>query len=200
LISLLDGAGIPEHARIPYLSALSGRAVQTVSRWLNADPPGLPDLNSLIRLCVQLCCSADTLLGLTVPQPNAEVGTKMALAEPVADAGLAALTDMAQGFPGCEPLRICGDEMAPRLRDGDLAFVDVGVDALAGNGIYVIEIDRRVVVRRFENRIGTGLVFRCENRSYLECVVKDSAAAQRLGLRVVGRVVGAISAQRFVPG
>ena len=94
-------------------------------------------------------------------------------------------------------MRMVGDEMAPRIRDGDMLFVNSAIDRLAGNGIYVLEIDGRVLIRDVEHRIGTGLVFRCANPHYKESTVRDFAAVERIGLRVLGMVVGTISAVRF---
>ena len=110
------------------------------------------------------------------------------------------LTAMTMAFDDCEPIRMSGDEMAPTIRDGDLMFVDRTVVTLSGNGVYAVELDGRVMIRKVESRIATGLVFRCENAAYADCLIKDAAAARRMGLRVLGRVNGAIGAQRFNGG
>lgn len=203
LVGRLDEAGIPAHARTAYLAALTERAAQTVSRWLDLKRPGLPDLASFDRLCRVLACSADWLLAL--PQPPTGRGPKRATAamhsEPrLIHSALELLGEMMRLFDDCEPTRMSGDEMAPRIHDGDLVFVDRTVVSLAGNGIYVIELDGRVMIRTVESRIGTGLVFRCENDAYEDNVIKDAAAARRMGLRVLGRVNGAIGLQRLKGG
>lgn len=97
----------------------------------------------------------------------------------------------------CETLRMAGDEMAPQIQDGDLIFVDLAADQLVGNGIYALELEGRFMVRRVESRLGTGLVFKCEKPEYADCVVKDAAAAKRMGLRVIGKVRGAVGVARF---
>ena len=89
--------------------------------------------------------------------------------------------------------------MAPLICDGDLMFVDVRADRLAGNGIYALEVDGRIVVRRVDNRLGVGLVFKCDNERYPERAVKDAAAARRLGMRVIGKVRGAVGGTHFWP-
>lgn len=203
LIGRLDQAGIPAHARTAYLAALTERAAQSVSRWLDRRQPGLPDLASCERLCRLLPCSADWMLGLP-PAPTKRArgrATAAMLSGPgIMHSALELLNEMTRAFDDCEPIRMSGDEMAPRIRDGDLVFVDRTVLTLSGNGIYVVELDGRVMVRKVESRIGTGLVFRCENAAYADCVIKDAAAARRMGLRVLGRVNGAIGAQRFKGG
>lgn len=196
LIARLDQADVPAQKRMVYVAELTGRAVQTVSRWFDSGRPGLPDLESYARLCEGLHCNADWMLGLsatpglaTARQANGEN----------ADAGwMVELLDELRGdFHDCEPMRMSGDEMAPRIRDGDHMFVSHDLGEVSGNGIYVIEWKDRLVVRHVENRIGYGVVLTCENPAYAECVVKDAVAARRMGLRVVGKVNGIIRAVHF---
>lgn len=203
LIGRLDQAGIPAHARTAYLAALTERAAQTVCRWLDRQQPGLPDLASCERLCRHLPCSADWMLGLQHPG-SVRSGKRPGPAGPAGsvavESTLAILDEMTKAFIGCEPMRMRGDEMSPRIRDGDLLFVDRAADGLAGNGVYALELDGRTMIRTVESRIGAGMVFRCENPAYQPCVVKDAAAARRMGLRVLGRVTGAIGAQWLMNG
>ena len=200
LIDRLDQAGIPPHARTAYLAALTDRAAQTVSRWLDRQQPGLPDLASCERLCRLLPCSADWMLGLSAQcMPRGRRRAMSSLDNEPVLTGIAfdVLSTMTKAFAGCEPMRMSGDEMAPKIHDGDIVFVDRTAVDLSGNGIYAVEFDGRTMIRLVESRIGTGLVFRCENAAYEDCVVRDAAAARRMGLRVLGRVSGAIGAMRF---
>ena len=98
-----------------------------------------------------------------------------------------------------EIMRMTGDEMAPLICDGDLMLVDSRANQLVGNGIYALELDGHShwMVRRVDSRLGTGLVFKCDNERYPERVVKDAVAARRLGLRVIGKVSGAIGVTHF---
>ena len=41
------------------------------------------------------------------------------------------------------------------------------------------------------------MVFRCEKQGYEDFVVRDFAAARRMGLRVIGKVKGAVGITRF---
>ncbi len=92
---------------------------------------------------------------------------------------------------------MAGDEMAPQIQDGDLMFVDLSADQLVGNGIYALELGGRFMVRRVESRLDAGLVFKCENPAYADSVLADAEAAKRMGLRVIGKVRGAVGATRF---
>lgn len=196
LIARLDQAEVPTQKRMVYVAALTGRAVQTVSRWFDAGRPGLPDLESYARLCERLHCNADWMLGL-----SATPGTATARQADCGNADRGCMVELLDelwgDFHDCEPMRMSGDEMTPRIRDGDHMFVSRDIGKVSGNGIYVIEWKDRLVVRHVENRIGQGVVLSCENPTYAECVVKDAAAARRMGLRVVGKVTGIIRSVHF---
>lgn len=196
LIARLDQAEVPPHKRMLYVAALTGRAVQTVSRWFDARGPGLPDLESYARLCEGLHCNADWMLGLSM---TPGLATAQQADGGNVDAGwMVELLDELRGdFHNCELIRMSGDEMAPKIRDNDHMFVSHDLGEVSGNGIYVIEWKDCLVVRHVENRIGYGAVLTCENPAYAECVVKNAAAARRMGLRVVGKVAGIIRTVHF---
>lgn len=196
LIESLDLVGVPMRGRMSYVASLTCRAVQTVSRWFDADRPGLPDIESCARLCDGLGRSSDWMLGLRdAPGGFDKSATTLSAAEVgwVSDA----FDALRSACRACETVRMAGDEMAPQIQDGDLMFVDRAADQLVGNGIYALELGGRFMVRRVESRMGAGLVFRCEKPGYVDCVVKDAAAARRMGLRVIGKVRGAVGVARF---
>ena len=76
-------------------------------------------------------------------------------------------------------------------------LVDMRTKEITGNGTYVLEYQRRTLVRNVESRIGEGLVLTCENPKYKESVVKDAATAKRMGLKVIGRVRLGIVVERL---
>jgi len=196
LIARLNQAEVPAQKRMVYVAAMTGRAVQTVSRWFDAGRPGLPDLESYARLCEGLHCNADWMLGLAATPGLA--AARQADGENAHAGWMVELLEELWGdLHDCEPMRMSGDEMAPRIRDGDHMFVSHDLGEVSGNGIYVIEWKDRLVVRHVENRIGQGVVLSCENPAYAECVVKDAAAARRMGLRVAGKVTGIIRTVHF---
>ncbi|MEO8155146.1 MAG: S24 family peptidase [Rhizobacter sp.] len=198
LIASLDEVGVPIRGRMTYVASLTERAAQTVSRWFDPRAPGLPDLASCARLCEGLGRSSDWLLGLATESQPADAGAMGILPIEIRWAQ-EVFADLRRGSASGEVMRMSGDEMAPLIGDGDLMFVDVRADRLAGNGIYALEVDGRVVVRRVDSRLGVGLVFKCDNERYPERVVKDAAAARRLGLRVIGKVRGAVGVTHFWP-
>ena len=196
LIESLNEVGVPARGRMAYVASLTDRAVQTVSRWLDPREPGLPDLESCARLCEGLGRSSDWMLGFADETWQADAAQSAAWPAEVAWAR-EAFDALRQGSGAGEIMRMTGDEMAPLICDGDLMFVDGSANRFAGNGIYALELDGRWMVRRVDSRLGTGLVFKCDNERYPERVVKDAAAARRLGLRVIGKVRAAIGVTHF---
>ena len=196
LIESLNEVGVPARGRMAYVASLTDRAVQTVSRWLDPREPGLPDLESCARLCDGLGRNSDWMLGLAEePRRTGAVSPTEWTAETAW--AREAFDVLRQGSGAGEIVRMTGDEMAPLICDGDLMFVDSRANQLVGNGIYALELDGRCMVRRVDSRLGTGLVFKCDNERYPERVVKDAAAARRLGLRVIGKVRAAIGVTHF---
>jgi phage repressor protein C with HTH and peptisase S24 domain len=81
-----------------------------------------------------------------------------------------------------------GDDMEPRIKNGAPMLVDTRAREIAGNGTYVLEYQRRTLVRNVGSRIGPGLALSCENQKYKETLIKDTATAKWMGLKVIGRV------------
>lgn len=204
LIEKMEAANVPEEARLAHLSALTGRVPQTSRRWIDPAKPGLPDLESFVLLCMGFDSDANWFLGLRGHPDTADTASESsldrALENDPADVMArikAIVKELADEVMGCEQMKMMGDDMDPAIRDGDLMFVDCRNPNIGGNGIYVVEYDRRVMVRNVESRIGEGLILGCENRKYMECVVKDAAAAKRMGLTVIGKVRARISITRY---
>ncbi|BBP03006.1 hypothetical protein TPL01_22100 [Sulfuriferula plumbiphila] len=204
LIEKMDKARVPKEARLAHLSAMTGRVHQTSRRWIDPIKPGLPDLESFALLCIGFHSDANWFLGLANTRyAMVREGARAEDRESATDSSAAAawiaaiVRDLAYEVAGCEPMRMSGDDMDPIIHDGDMMFVDYGTQNVAGNGIYVVEYDGRVMVRTVESRIGEGLVLGCENRKYKECVVKDAVAAKRMGLKVMGKVRGRIGIAKF---
>jgi hypothetical protein len=197
LVEALDRVGVPAAARQAYVASLTSRAPQTVNRWFDRDRPGLPDLESFMRLCTGLRCSSDSLLDL---RPDAgEPGSP--------SSGIDETTWAREIFQSmrcecadCDVVRMRGDEMAPIIRDGDVMFVDRGLRRILGSGIYALELAERTVVRRVEAGLGAEVTLRCEQPGYREHVMADEAAAARMGLRVLGKVFAVVGVTRFRRG
>jgi hypothetical protein len=188
LFKQMDESNIQEDERLGQLCLLTGRVPQTVKRWIDKKKPGLPDLMSFAVLCVRFQTDANWLLGLTdvkypLPAQQGETGKKSEgfewldyITRQVAEKG-------AEG----ESFFMPGDEMEPRIKKGAPILVNTSIKEIEGNGVYVLEYQGATMVRTVETRIGEGLVLGCDNKQYKDTVLKDTATAKRLGLKVIGK-------------
>lgn len=83
---------------------------------------------------------------------------------------------------------VAGDAMAPTLRDGDLALIDMSIDSIARDDIYVLSFEGAIHLSRVQ-RSGAALIVLADNPAYRAWTIEATRTA---GVRVAGRVVGAI--------
>ena len=200
LAQLFDDAKVPKSARIAYVCEETGRKKQTVHRWLLADNPGNPDLESFALLCLRFRVDANWFLGLTptpFPLPGLSPSTEEATTANAAlhENGIAeymsqVTSELQRVAPSHLSLLMPGDEMEPRIRKGARLVVDPTVPEMASNGIYALDYNGQHIVRTVEHRIGVGIVLACDNLRYQATVFKDAAAAIKAGVRVIGEVKG----------
>jgi SOS-response transcriptional repressor LexA len=89
---------------------------------------------------------------------------------------------------GCEPMVMRGDDMAPKINDGDLLFIDRRQTVIAGNGIYLIDYMGRTMVRIVEDRLSEGMVLRCANERYADLRISPASIASS-EFRIAGKVL-----------
>lgn len=186
----LAALGVRPDRVVSHVAGLTHRAAQSVRRWFDPATPGLPDLQSFARLCQGLGCSADEIIGMVAPDQATLERCREVLV--IADSIYAIAEALRKRGGAGEPMRVPGDEMAPQLREGDLVFVDTGIDHLAGNGLYALEYDGKLLIRRIEQRLGGRLVLKCTNRTYQDWELAESTAVRRSGLKILGKVQGSI--------
>src|SRR6266496_919135 len=200
----MEGAKIPKEGRLQYLCSMTGRKPQTARRWIETEKPGLPDLESFAAICGAFDTDANWMLGLTKTRYPLPRGPDHGDATQSAqdkneklDWMDYVIRQVAEDADGCSTFYMPGDDMEPRIKNGAPMLVDTRTKEIAGNGTYVVEYQRRTLVRNVESRIGEGLVLTCENPKYKETLIKDAATAKRMGLKVVGRVKLGIVVQRL---
>jgi hypothetical protein len=204
LFKEMDGAKIPKEGRLQYLCSMTGRRPQTARRWIETEKPGLPDLESFAAIFGAFDKVAKWMLGLTKTRYSLprgpEPGDAMQRGEDKNekfDWMDYVIRQVTEDADGCSTFYMPGDDMEPRIKNGAPMLVDTRTKEIAGNGTYVLEYQRRTLVRNVESRIGEGLVLTCENPKYKESVIKDAAAAKRMGLKVIGRVRLGIVVERL---
>lgn len=190
LIERLLAMGLPADRRVSFVADLTGYATQTVRRWFDESNPGLPDLRSFARVCRELDISADEVMGLNRVSA-AHSGAKESPLLQVARCVHGMAGELGRKGRSGKPVMVPGDEMAPRLREGDLAFVDYE-SGLSGNGLYAFEWQGRIIIRRVAHQLGRSWLLKCDNKAYADSEFDESAVARKQGLRLLGKVRGAI--------
>ena len=195
----LNRRAIPPAAHPAFLQQVTGCAPQTVSRWLDRDRPGLPDLRTFVTLTVQLEVDPGWLLGL--------LRVRTPLRTP-------ALSDAARHAAQCDPLAwadylfeqvqhiaadhqlafMQGDDMAPHILRGAPFFYDPTVHEVVEDGIYFVRYDQLPLVRHVERQPGKGLLLRGDNPCCAPILVGARARTAQAKLRVLGRVTLVINA------
>lgn len=194
-------SGIPSHARLRYLSKASGRAVQTVARWIDLREPGMPDLRSFTVLCLLLSVDAHWLLGLTehrVGLPlsllSKRLTSELALDSHDSKDWLNTLVARVDSRPAsCRVEIMHGHDMEPLISDGAIIFVDDSVHAFTVNGTYVLEYRDKMLIRNVELIIGDGIILRCENKNFSDTRIQHGDLANDNLLKVIGKVTMAIN-------
>ena len=203
IIAEMDRSKIPEDRRLQYLSMLTGRAIQTARRWIDEEKAGLPDLLSFARLCYRFDSDANWMLGLTQSRfPLPKLQGQSVTANDVACVDGSDWLDQISGqieeqASDCEVRYMLGDDMEPRIKNGAAMWVDTSVTEIQTNGVYLLEYQKRILVRQVEIRIGEGLVLSCENSRYKPTSIKDANAAKKAGLLVIGRIKLSIVTEKF---
>lgn len=203
LIAELDLREVRPHQREHFLSDITGRALQTVARWIDEEKPGLPDLKSLAIVCLQFDMDANWILGLTsnrLPFPKQQLSARVQEQvyghETPAFDWIGHLLTHTASFTGTNQVgTMKGDDMVPLIHDGAPFFFDGTVNEVEVNGIYVLDYQGKRLVRHIEIVVGEGLLLRCENQRYNPTLVKISKAM--LTLKILGRVKAAININRF---
>lgn len=80
-----------------------------------------------------------------------------------------------------------GDSMEPTFRDGDPLLVDTGVTEIHVDGVYVLEREGELFIKRVQRHpIDKTLIVSSDNRIYQPYVISD---AERVRFRISGRVL-----------
>lgn len=198
----LDRRGVHPGQREHFLSQITGRALQTVARWIDEEKPGLPDLKSLAIVCLQFDMDANWILGLTsnrLPFPKQQLSPRVqdqVYGHEKPFDWIGHILGQTASLTGPNQVGVMkGDDMAPLILDGAPFFFDATVNEVEVNGIYVLDYQGKRLVRHIEIIVGEGLLLRCENQRYNSTLVKISKAIHTL--TILGRVKAAININRF---
>ncbi|MCM0081817.1 LexA family transcriptional repressor [Geomonas sp. Red32] len=83
-------------------------------------------------------------------------------------------------------INVVGDSMEKTLSDQDLILIDLRVNQVVDNAVYVLQMDGRLVVKRIQRRVDGSVIVASDNKVYEPEVVSGELLDS---LNVVGRVV-----------
>jgi phage repressor protein C with HTH and peptisase S24 domain len=92
---------------------------------------------------------------------------------------------------GCDPkhlalIEVTGDSMQPTLLPNDLILLDTRKDRAVSDGVYVIQLNSSLLVKRIHIQLSGAVEVMSDNAAYrTEVVSRDQLTA----LTIVGRVV-----------
>jgi transcriptional regulator with XRE-family HTH domain len=200
LIAVLEQAGVAEHGRTALLASMTGRNRQTVTSWLRGKT--LPDLASFTSMAVAFDFDMYYLLGMTkvirrrlpaaLPRWAAERSSDMQALS------LAPLLDDEHGrwftqAYGCPPhalrlLPMVGDAMSPDIEHQELIAIDTRATRLDGDGVFALQKDDALFVRRVEVHIQGGCTLHATNPHYSSVHIDTADDIAALAISILGRV------------
>lgn len=88
-----------------------------------------------------------------------------------------------------------GDSMVPTFSDGDILFVDRGVEDIRVDAVYVLLLNNELYIKRIQRRITDGaLIIKSDNPLYEPVTIQNG---DRERLKVLGRVVWAWNGKKL---
>jgi len=91
-------------------------------------------------------------------------------------------------------LHISNSDMAPFVNQGDVVIYDPRVKRILANGIYVLTIEKRFIVRRVQRGLKQSFRLICDNPAFNDEVFESSEFTEHAqdggGIAIVGQVVG----------
>lgn len=220
---MLGEMGLPERSRAKHIKERVGVSGTTAANWLRGqsypsfeelarmgqmgvEPARLfPDTGELARTSARASVSAsavstrlarliDSEEAVSLPRLHSDDGEWDHTALP----NVMWQQLLGRDLTGFVVLRMKGDAMAERIRDGTPLLVDTNVTQITDdNGIYALLLGEAVIVRRVQRRLQGGYVIACDNPAIASETVerlgshRDSSASAG-DLFVLGRVAAAI--------
>jgi len=201
LIEVFEQSNVPEHGRASFLASLTGKNRQTVTTWLRGQQ--LPDLQSFVTVALAFDLDMYYVLGITkaarrrVPgalpgvarRRSAVDSNGVALATMLDEQGVRWFTQAYSCDPAALMLRpMVGDSMAPDIDHNELIAIDTTVQAIEGDGIYALEKDKTLFVRRVEVHISGGYTLHARNSHYSAVRVEGAQGVAFRDMKILGRV------------
>ena len=202
LNAALDRHGVipPGYGRVIGAAELFGVSQNTAAAWLKGD--GVPELVRLPEIADIL---GTTIQQLVVGEPAHDsplvderyVSINLHAADSVGGYSWHVLPETLRSLGlanDIKMLHISNGDMAPFVSPGDVVIYDPRVKRILANGIYVLKIEDRFIVRRVQRGLKQNFRLICDNPAFSDEVIESSEFEEHTqeggGIAVVGQVVG----------
>ena len=202
LNAALDRKGaIPSgYGRVIGVAELFGVSQNTAANWLKGEGvpelARLPEIAGILGTTVEQLVMGDQHVGTHVIDERYVMVDMHGDDSPEAHAWYTlpeALRSM--GLPtSIKMLDVGDDDMAPFLHRGDLAIYDPRVRRIQSNGVFVLCVNDRFLVRRVQRGLKGNVRLICDNPAFDDEILDESEFADENqdGIAVIGVVVGRI--------
>ena len=202
LNAALDRKGaIPSgYGRVIGVAELFGVSQNTAANWLKGEGvpelARLPEIAGILGTTVEQLVMGDQHVGTHVIDERYVMVDMHGDDSPEAHAWYTlpeALRSM--GLPtSIKMLAVGDDDMAPFLHRGDLAIYDPRVRRIQSNGVFVLCVNDRFLVRRVQRGLKGNVRLICDNPAFDDEILDESEFADENqdGFAVIGVVVGRI--------
>lgn len=85
----------------------------------------------------------------------------------------------------CALIKARGDSMEPTIYDGDLLLVDMSINSIIDDTIYIVQTDNRLIVKRIQLALDGSLTIISDNKKYKEQTITPDQAKD---VKIAGRV------------
>lgn len=87
-------------------------------------------------------------------------------------------------------IKTCGDSMAPTINEGDWCLVDISLNSLLSDGLYLIRLSSGLAVKRIQGGLGENITVKSDNPQY------DPINAALSDINIIGRVIYILNAKK----
>lgn len=190
------------YGRVIGVAELFGVSQNTAANWLKGD--GVPELSRLPEIADALGTTIEQLLVGDRETGSQAIDERYVMVDMHGDdspEGHAWYTLpeslRAIGLPNdIRMLQIDNDDMAPYVNRGDVVIYDPRVKRIQANGIYVLQIGDRYVVRRVQRGVRGNVRLICDNPAFGDEALDESefgeGGDEGGGIGVVGAVLGRV--------
>jgi transcriptional regulator with XRE-family HTH domain len=203
LNAALDRRGaIPSgYGRVIGVAELFGVSQNTAANWLKGD--GVPELSRMTEIAEILGTTVEQLVVGDRGAGTHAIDERYVMIDLHEDDSLEGHswytlpeTLRSMGFSNdIKMLQVSNDDMSPYVGRGDIVVYDPRVKRIVSNGVFVLQIDDRFIVRRAQRGLKQNIRLSCDNALFDDETFDESdfvESGEQNGIVVAGHVVGRV--------